>query len=244
MVKDATQDLVRILPLLTLLYFFAVFTICDGNSWTQVRSLADNTLLNEINPVIGVAMPVISGISLPQAPYSNIQQPIQEAISSETMNLGDNIFYGLQFFHTLAGAHWISIGTEFTDFHLSGSRTTFYSYWNPGSAPPWTLNFNKVQRVNGDIFETDPLLVRFNVPIDNRVIWYIGGGGGIFWDLMSENVHAQEPVLGVELFSGVSWGIDKKKSIFGEWRWQDMPNIGGGVQLWADIVDVGFRFRF
>lgn len=41
MVKCSAHNLAKILPLITLLYFSATLTICDGNRWAQVPSLAD-----------------------------------------------------------------------------------------------------------------------------------------------------------------------------------------------------------
>lgn len=35
--------ILKILPYLTFLYFLAIFTICDGNRWCQVQSLADDS---------------------------------------------------------------------------------------------------------------------------------------------------------------------------------------------------------
>ena len=43
MKKSLSHAILRMLPYLTFLYFLAVFAICDGNRWVQVKSLADDS---------------------------------------------------------------------------------------------------------------------------------------------------------------------------------------------------------
>lgn len=223
------RKIFRSFTILVFLYFCLVIQVFDGNTWNHVDSIASSG--NELNPLLGLAMPDLSGVPVAAAPAG----AGWGGWSTTTQNT-DNLFYGLQYFYTPLSTNWLSFGAEATDYHVIASRKTAYQFQS-GS-------FQATSTENGDMFMLTPLLLRVNLGLNDTTGFYFGAGAGVLFDLMAGTANTSEPVFGYELYAGLVHSISAIYSIFAEWRVQIAPNLGGGMSAWADIVNTGVRIHF